>query len=169
MASQKSLLRVEKSPENPKQCQGGDSSKGKTNTILPIRVEAEVAAAAWEPGRTLPEKEKQRYNLIAQAAQDFHMGHKLVEKLFGISVRSQYRYAGQDLLLKPLHQDRLARFNRVVQHAVEVFEDPVVARQWLSKPKVALGGESPLDLLATDGGTQQVEQMLYRAEYGVFG
>ena len=50
----------------------------------------------------------------------------------------------------------------------EVFESPQTATSWLKRPNRALNGNSPVDLLDTDAGTQQVTELLDRIEYGVY-
>jgi putative toxin-antitoxin system antitoxin component (TIGR02293 family) len=64
--------------------------------------------------------------------------------------------------------DRLLRLARVVAHAEEVFGSSERAGAWLRGTVRALGGACPLDLLDTDLGTQQVEQVLGRIEHGVY-
>jgi putative toxin-antitoxin system antitoxin component (TIGR02293 family) len=64
--------------------------------------------------------------------------------------------------------DRLFRVGRIAAHAENVFGERAKASRWLHKPNRALGGVSPLSLLDTDLGTQEVEKILGRIEYGVY-
>ncbi len=64
--------------------------------------------------------------------------------------------------------DRLLRLARVVARAEEVFGSQERAGGWLRGPVRALGGVRPLDLLDTDLGAQQVDQVLGRIEHGVY-
>jgi uncharacterized protein (DUF2384 family) len=41
--------------------------------------------------------------------------------------------------------------------------------QWLQTPKNSLAGITPLAALSTDQGAKQVEEILYRVEYGIYG
>ncbi len=63
---------------------------------------------------------------------------------------------------------KLVRLARVVERAVEVFEDQRAALDWLKSPNAALGGTSPLSLLDTDLGCVAVLGALGRIEHGVF-
>jgi putative toxin-antitoxin system antitoxin component (TIGR02293 family) len=64
--------------------------------------------------------------------------------------------------------DRLMRVAEVLQLAVDLFEgDEVAARQWLSAPAIALGGEAPLDVLDTEVGAGMVRDLVGRLEHGV--
>lgn len=63
---------------------------------------------------------------------------------------------------------KLVRLARVVERAVEVFEDERAALAWLKNPNASLGGSSPLSLLDTDLGSVAVVNTLGRIEQGVF-
>lgn len=65
--------------------------------------------------------------------------------------------------------DRGERIQRITRQARDLFEDEGETRRWLSTPKEALEGKTPLEAMATDRGAKQVEELLYRAEYGIFG
>lgn len=63
---------------------------------------------------------------------------------------------------------KLLRLARVVERAVEVFEDERSALDWIKSPNAALGGHSPLSLLDTELGSVAVVNVLGRIEQGVF-
>jgi putative toxin-antitoxin system antitoxin component (TIGR02293 family) len=64
--------------------------------------------------------------------------------------------------------DRVLRLSRVYGRALGLFGgDLERARHWLSTPKVALGGESPLDYSRVDVGAQEVVELIGRIEHGV--
>lgn len=64
--------------------------------------------------------------------------------------------------------DRLLRTTRLVVMALELFEGDLVAtRTWLATPRRALGGAAPLELLQTEPGAQEVENLIGRLEHGV--
>ena len=69
--------------------------------------------------------------------------------------------------LSPIVSDRLFRVAKVYACAVEVFEDPASAREWLHSPQIGLSGRTPLDLLVTEAGARAVEDLLVRIEHGV--
>lgn len=110
-----------------------------------------------------------RYEVIKDISQRFSLSKADVKQLFGISESTQFRYEKQNPVLKSAIADRLERFNRIYQQARELFEDETETQRWLSTPKVGLGGETPLKALATDAKAKKVEEILYRAEYGMFG
>jgi putative toxin-antitoxin system antitoxin component (TIGR02293 family) len=63
---------------------------------------------------------------------------------------------------------KLLRLARVVGRANEVFEEPQAALRWLKSANSALSGATPLSLLDTDIGAENVLDTLGRIEHGVF-
>ncbi len=75
------------------------------------------------------------------------------------------RQSGQKL--RPEEGERLVRFARVWQHALDVWKDPAQARAFLRRPHMLLGGREPLGLaLLNSEGAKLVEDILGRLKYG---
>ena len=70
--------------------------------------------------------------------------------------------------LTTIESDRLYRVADITLTAAETMGTIEKAREWLHAPNRALGGVSPMSLLDTEIGEQQVEELLQRIEYGVF-
>ncbi len=75
-------------------------------------------------------------------------------------------------LVPPQHLPRweralIYRIARAIVHAVSVFEDAAYAVQWLKAPSEALGGATPLSLLATVEGDEVVHSELGAVEHGM--
>lgn len=65
--------------------------------------------------------------------------------------------------------DRLVRASRIFARALSLFEgDRDAAKDWLSEPQKALGGEVPLVLARTEVGALEIERLIGRLEHGVF-
>ena len=73
----------------------------------------------------------------------------------------------KDGRLEPKESDRFFRLVRIWDRAVEVLGTEEKARSWFQAPNRSLG-EIPFHLLDTDIGSQAVEAVLGRIEYGVF-
>ena len=71
-------------------------------------------------------------------------------------------------ILAPVESNQVFRLARLVTHAAEVFGDPQKAAEWLRRRNHALGGRTPLSLLDTDIGVQEVDDILGRIEHGIF-
>lgn len=110
-----------------------------------------------------------RYSTVQSFAERYHLARSVVQNILGISESTLFRYEKGDPDLKPSLTDRWARFERIVQQAEALFEDHSETQRWLSTPKAALNSQTPLEALTTDAGAKQVEELLYRAEYGIFG
>jgi putative toxin-antitoxin system antitoxin component (TIGR02293 family) len=63
--------------------------------------------------------------------------------------------------------DRLYRMARVLAKAVQLFGDNKMAVDWLKTPRRGLGGKIPLDLMGTEAGAQEVEDLIGRLQHGV--
>ncbi len=64
--------------------------------------------------------------------------------------------------------DRLVRLARVAAEAARVLGDEREAGAWLRDDNIALGGARPIDLVQTDLGARQVEDVIGRIEFGVY-
>lgn len=87
----------------------------------------------------------------------------------GISVATLARRRHDRAPLDPAHGDRVVRYARLYWLAAQLFdyrEDS--ARNWLSRPARALGGEKPLDYAETEPGAREVENLIGRLETGVY-
>lgn len=91
--------------------------------------------------------------------------------ILGTSERkwSRLRTAGDDAILSPVESDRLMRVREVFKHALTVFDSHADATAWFSMPNRALSGDTPLSLMDTDAGVHEVDAVLTRLEFGVFG
>lgn len=74
----------------------------------------------------------------------------------------------QSGVLSPDESDRLLRVAQVVDEAMLLFnDDHQRVAAWLQRANVSLVGRSPLDLLGTDAGVQEVRHLIGRIMHGV--
>ncbi|MPZ19281.1 MAG: DUF2384 domain-containing protein [Luteitalea sp.] len=69
--------------------------------------------------------------------------------------------------LSPEESERLARVARLLAMATKVFDDPEDTARFLTRAHPLLGQKSPFELLKTDVGLRQVEDVLARILYGL--
>lgn len=82
------------------------------------------------------------------------------------STLSRQKKQGQ---LNAAQSERLVRLAQVSKAAVDLFEgDTKKAREWMQKPRAALGDKTPLEMASTDLGAREVETLILRLEEGVF-
>ena len=68
----------------------------------------------------------------------------------------------------PEESERLLRLGTVFEQAVELFEgDNAAALRWLTAPRKALEGKTPLAYARTELGAREVEDLIGRLEHGV--
>lgn len=97
------------------------------------------------------------------------LSEKELARSLGVSPKTLQRQAKtESARLSSVQGDRLYRLARIVALAEEVFEDRERAVRWLREPQRGLGNRVPLELLLSDAGTREVEDLLGRIEYGVF-
>jgi len=70
--------------------------------------------------------------------------------------------------LRPDESDRVVRLARIGAMAAYVLGSEQKASVWLHEQNRVLGGIAPLDILDTDIGARQVEDVLGRIEHGVY-
>lgn len=92
-----------------------------------------------------------------------------LSEALGISLRTLHRKKGaQSETLSVAQGGRAFKFAEVVAKATVVLGSREAAVQWLTSPAIGLDQQKPIDLLATPVGTQLVEELLDRIEYGVY-
>lgn len=92
-----------------------------------------------------------------------------LEKAVGMSLRTLQRRKGA--ARKALTQNQGARawkFAEILAMATDVFGSQEEAERWLEQAALGLDGRRPIDLLATPAGTELVEDLLRRMDYGVY-
>jgi putative toxin-antitoxin system antitoxin component (TIGR02293 family) len=89
-------------------------------------------------------------------------------KIIRVAPRTLARRKGSESNFNSIESDRIYRVARIMSLSIEVLGSKEKAKEWLSRPSRALGGESPLSLLDTDVGAKQVEEVLGRITHGVF-
>ena len=96
---------------------------------------------------------------------DLGISSEELADVLGIPTRTLARRTDR---FKPDESERLLRVGSVVQKAADVLEDRAAARRWMTQPKRALGGLTPLRCCDTEVGAREVEALLGRIEHGVF-
>lgn len=92
-----------------------------------------------------------------------------IMKVTGINERNIARRKSTGKSLSPAESERVARFVRVMDAAVQLFAgNKEEATQWLSRPVKGLGNVAPITLLTTESGALDVLDLIGRLEHGVF-
>ena len=100
------------------------------------------------------------FNRLEALVGDLELTQETITKVLGVSKRALQRRKGSGQL-SSAESDRFGRLAHIYQLALRAFDDDrEEARYWLTTPKRALGGETPVEHLDTEPGAQAVEEML---------
>lgn len=125
------------------------------------------AAAAQEAARALV-RTGMPVSVVDRLAKHFGTSVETIQRIIGVSRATGTRKRTQRAPLRALASDRAFRLAGVYALAEQALEDPENARAWFKEPNRALRGETPLSLLDTEAGTQEVIRTLQRLEHGVY-
>lgn len=119
------------------------------------------------------------FSVISHVKKELNLADEVIARIVGISPRTVARrrkrggqpgkVGGAPWIdrLSPVESDRIYRFARIVALAEDVFEGKDEALEWLNGRQHGLGGAIPFEMLQTDAGTREVEELLIRIDHGV--
>ncbi len=107
------------------------------------------------------------YPALETVMRKLDLSRKEASEVLSVPLRTLVRRK-RERRLQATESDRLYRLASVAARAVEVFGTPERAGRWLRRPNRALGGVVPLELLDTEIGARQVDEILGRIEYGLY-
>ncbi|MFM9969535.1 MAG: antitoxin Xre-like helix-turn-helix domain-containing protein [Burkholderiales bacterium] len=112
-----------------------------------------------------------RQGLSAQAvdslARNLRVSQSQLAEALGIPERTLARRKKEGTLNSE-ETAKLVRLARVIARATETFENLDAALDWLKSANASLAGATPLSLLDTEIGAENVMDTLGRIEHGVF-
>ncbi len=108
-----------------------------------------------------------RFDAVTHLTKLYQIPDVATQRIIAVSDRAWAKRKANNRL-DPVESDRLYRLARLIARMEEVFGSREKAEIWLKEPNRALSMQTPLDLLDTDEGAKQVEDVLIRIEHGVF-
>jgi putative toxin-antitoxin system antitoxin component (TIGR02293 family) len=90
-----------------------------------------------------------------------------IAETIGTSEKTLQRMRKKKAPFSMVESDRLYRMARIFALASHVMGGDDIAKEWLHKPQYGLGEELPIEVIKTEEGAREVEELLYRIEYGV--
>jgi putative toxin-antitoxin system antitoxin component (TIGR02293 family) len=106
--------------------------------------------------------------MFEQVASTLGLSTSLLAEKLGIARRTVTRKQGSGAPLSPGTSEKLLRVARVRNLGRTLFTSDEAVSEWLSKSDASLGDMAPLDLLDTDLGAREVENLLRALAYGHF-
>ena len=107
------------------------------------------------------------WKAVSHAKDSMSLTDRELSSLLDVSERTLSRLKKSGKRLTMSASDRLFRVANIFASAKQVFESEEAALKWLHNPQIGLGGRVPLDMIMTEAGTHEVENLLGRIEYGV--
>lgn len=104
---------------------------------------------------------------IERVKQALSLSDQQMASLLGISAKTIGRTRVRGQRLSVIVGDRLFRAAHVFAMARSVLGGDEGGRQWLHTRQIGLANRVPLDLITTEAGAREVEDLLGRIEYGV--
>jgi len=98
--------------------------------------------------------------MFEQVATTLGLSTSALAAKLGIARRTVTRKRGNGAPLSSETSEKLLRVARVRNLGRTLFTTDAAVSEWLSKPESALGDMAPLDLLDTDLGAREVENLL---------
>lgn len=99
-------------------------------------------------------------------AESLNVSQATVFRLVGISPSAARRRIALNSHLSITVSERLIRIGAIEKQAVAVFDCNELAQEWLRTSNFGLGGVSPLSVLDTGLGMQEVARILSAIEHG---
>lgn len=122
-------------------------------------------ASGPAPGGASAVREGLPYEALESLSQALGLTQEVLTRVLDVSERTLQRRRRSGCL-SPSESDRLWRIDYIYRLALEAFDGKTdEARAWLTSPKQAFGGDTPIEHLDTEPGARAVEQMLATIEH----
>ena len=99
-------------------------------------------------------------------AETLNVPQTTIFRLSGLSPSVARRCISLNKKLSPSASERLLRIGAIESRAITVFGCADLAHTWLLTRNISLGNVSPLSLLDTEPGVQEIARILNAIEYG---
>jgi putative toxin-antitoxin system antitoxin component (TIGR02293 family) len=106
--------------------------------------------------------------MFEQVATTLGLSTSTLATKLGIARRTVTRKRGNGAPLSSETSEKLLRVARVRNLGRVLFTTDEAVSEWMSKPESSLGDMAPLDVLDTDLGAREVENLLRALAYGHF-
>lgn len=109
------------------------------------------------------------YQYIEIISEKLNLPVKSILAIFGIPQTTYNKKKSEHALLDSRDSELIILITELIDYGLEVFNDEKDKLQrWLKKPNLALGGNTPINLLDTTTGIEEVKNSLNRIEFGNF-
>ena len=106
-------------------------------------------------------------NNLNEIKDDYNFDYDTLSKILSVSRATLINKKGDEKFDQNT-SERIMHLRDVIDYGESVFEDKNAFNEWLKKSNLALGGKTPLELMDTIYGIEEVKREIGRIEYGVF-
>lgn len=103
---------------------------------------------------------------LTRIREQLGLSQESLAQALGVSARTIVRWEGQTSIPSHLARDRVERLTELLRLAEQVFPQSSIA-PWFSSRNPSLGGRTPLEVLATRGGLDEIYHLLGRMAWGI--
>ena len=112
------------------------------------------------------------FKVVEDIKEKLKLADEEIAGILGMSVRTLSRRRHikdkEEARLNAVESDRLFRLVKIFALAQDVFEDKEQAIKWLHSRQFGLGKRIPLEVIQTEVGAREAEDLLMRIEHGVY-
>ena len=106
-------------------------------------------------------------NNLNEIKTDYDFDYDTLSKILSVSRATLINKKGDEKFDQNT-SERIMHLRDIIDYGESVFEDKNAFNEWLKKSNLALGGKTPLELMDTIYGIEEVKREIGRIEYGVF-
>ena len=141
----------------------------KTRKSLTIKSEGKSFEWSGKMERVLIIRKGIPYQYIETISEKLNLPVKSILTTFGIPQTTYNKKKSENALLDSRDSELIILITELIDYGLEVFNNEKEKFQrWLKKPNITLAGNTPISLLDTSTGIEEVRNNLNRIEFGNF-
>lgn len=106
---------------------------------------------------------------VAQRVQKrLNLSNKQFSNMLSLSESTFQRRIKNKSSLSTGESEKVVDLSKIIAKGQDVFENEEDFKTWLNSPVLALGNKKPLDLLGSSIGREEILNVLFRIEHGIF-
>lgn len=106
---------------------------------------------------------------VAQRIQkQLELSNKQFSQMLSLSESTFQRRIKSQSALSAGESEKVVDLSKIIAKGLDVFENETDFKIWLNSPVLALGNKKPIELLSYSIGREEILNVLFRIEHGVF-
>ena len=106
---------------------------------------------------------------VAQRVQKkLNLSNKQFSQMLSLSESTFQRRIKNKSSLSTDESEKVVDLSKIIAKGLDVFEDEKDFQIWLNNPVLALGNKKPVSILASSIGREEILNVLFRIEHGIY-